>query len=74
MHPHYRWAYYLNPQGCPLSGVMTVSQEQVEGCELQLGVLEVNGKAITVAILTDEQAAMLDSQQAELVMVNTGLV
>jgi hypothetical protein len=68
----YRWAYYLNPQGCPLRGVMSVSEAQVESCGLQLGVLEVNGKAITVAILTDEQAALLDSQQAELVMVNTG--
>ncbi|MEB3196808.1 MAG: hypothetical protein VKP62_06350 [Candidatus Sericytochromatia bacterium] len=74
MSSSYRWAYYLSPQGCPLSGVMSVSEAQVEVCGLQLGVLEVNGKAITVAILTDEQAAMLDSQRAELVMVNTGSV
>ncbi|MGA1354813.1 MAG: hypothetical protein ACO32I_08595 [Candidatus Limnocylindrus sp.] len=53
---------------------MSVSEAQVKSGELQLGVLEVNGKAITVAILTDEQAALLDSQQAELVLVETGLV
>ena len=65
-----RAMYYLNPQGYALGYEL---QEEEQSDEVQLGVLEVNGKPVTVIVLSEEQAAQF-SELMGLVEVEAGSV